>query len=228
MTTSHETAIALALSDEQIAEAMTRLDAIDTYDPDVMTEADDISLTDLGTVLSAALKRAKDEEQRITAPILEGVEQIRAKFRPTRTALTLAIDKARALIATYRGVARRRAETAEAERQRAAQAVLEAQRKASAVDLPAVEDAVAPGMFDAPAPANVTRGALGTSTGRKNPARFEVLDLAAAVVAYPHLFTLDEAKARLELRALQARDPAAKLTGIRHWYPESVSFGTRR
>jgi hypothetical protein len=195
---------------------------LSTFTPESMTDADDTSLVDRGTVISKALKKLTEDRTEIH----RGFDELKSKTtrRMSDIIITLTAAKAEAgEIYTRRQRMKREA----AERQQE-QARLAAEAAATA----AAEDsssAPAPPPAEVPVevPKNRTEGAVGTATGRKGPAKFKVLDWALVAQHYPHLLLLDEAKARVELRAAQIKDPAATLAGLEFWHPESVSFGAR-
>lgn len=190
------------------------------FDPATMTDADEARLADAGTIVTKAIAKIEAEKKEITQPAYHAWKQlialVDAKAKPVLDALT----KARAEYADlYRQRQRIKLEAAA----RAEREAREVEARAAADGVPAAVEPVVP-------PRGTVAGGIGKATARRGPAKFKVTDLQAAVKAYPHLFVLDEAKARVELRAARVRNPdlgATGMTGLEWWEPELTAFGAR-
>jgi len=216
--------LAVALQAElervEIARAVEYAGQLDSYDPDTMNDADNESLIERGLAMRQAHDRLHEAMRGVLGWFEDWGRLVRGRCSDLGT-LYQGVKDAKAIVIRYRGAKEQRARQAQAKAEAASRAAAADAAQDGGAEPPPAE--VAP---DEQMPGNVVRAGTAAATGRK-VVRFRVTDIAAAARAYPHLFTLNETAAKLELKAAMARDPKAVLVGIEHWHEDSVAFSSR-
>lgn len=181
-----------------------------------LSRAERQSLADAGNLMRRALEEIERQRTEITKPLNDVLRTVNALFRKHSQPIDDALKKARAIESSQR--------TLDEQEERARVAREQAAAAAAAAKVSAAEDFIVPAATVEERPVeNVTRGAVGSSVGRKQLV-IECTDTKALANAYPNLVEWRKSAVERQLRALLDADPNASIPGVKHSWTTGVAF----
>ena len=208
---------AAALESQAVVAAQSWLPHLATYDPARMSDADAASLIDGLKIVSVAQKKIEADQKDLIDPLNTAMQRIRARFATVLDPLKLAMARGKAIL-------RERDDRLETDRRIAQAEADRLAREAAARNATQGGPVRPPVAVQVPVRENVQAGAIGRATGRQT-LKVALEDPAKLAAECPWLLRMDEAAARLELRARRERDPKAELPGVRSWWERGVAIG---